>query len=244
MPSRILRLTLMPSILLANTTPVSILCLEVLYCYVWMCVLTIVVYGGGAVGLSDVYGAALWGLDFSLYAASTQIIKRVHFHQSIGSPYADWAPTEPRQTKAPYYGKLAAATFLAHSDKIQVKTLAIGPRDDVDSGYAAYKGDKLRRVALINLREYDSGSSAQRGSQTYTVDVPPRSRWVAQRLTAPGARDKTGITYNGYAYEAESLGKPVRVQGLETDRVVTPDKNGKLSIEVADSEAVILVRSC
>jgi hypothetical protein len=47
-------------------------------------------YGGGADGLSNVFGAAVWGMDFALYAASTKIIKRLHYHQSIGAPYPAW----------------------------------------------------------------------------------------------------------------------------------------------------------
>lgn len=38
-------------------------------------------YGGGAAGLSDTFGAALWAMDFTLYAASTGVIKRLHYHR-------------------------------------------------------------------------------------------------------------------------------------------------------------------
>lgn len=38
-------------------------------------------YGGGAAGLSDTFGAALWVTDFTLYAASTGVIKRLHYHR-------------------------------------------------------------------------------------------------------------------------------------------------------------------
>jgi hypothetical protein len=37
-------------------------------------------YGEGLAGLSNTFGAAIWGVDFYLYAAS-QGIQRVHFHQ-------------------------------------------------------------------------------------------------------------------------------------------------------------------
>jgi hypothetical protein len=40
-------------------------------------------YGGGAAGLSDTFGAALWVMDFTLYAASTGVIKRVHYHREF-----------------------------------------------------------------------------------------------------------------------------------------------------------------
>lgn len=43
--------------------------------------------GGGASGLSNVFGSALWVVDYSLYAAPQGIL-RAHFHQSTTSPYA------------------------------------------------------------------------------------------------------------------------------------------------------------
>lgn len=195
-------------------------------------------YGGGAAGLSDVFGAALWGMDFALYAASTGVIKRVHFHQSIGSPYAAWAPgaAEPA-TKPPYYGQLAAATFLANSAQLQVKTLQLGEKD-FDSGYAAYRRGRLVRLAAINLREFDGG---ERGSKTYTVNARPFSRWTVKRLSAQSAKAQTGITFNGVAYEAASVGKGVRVAGRECDQVAWADARGRLTFTVADSEAVVLV---
>lgn len=208
----------------------------------WLLTKRRIVYGGGAVGLSDVYGAALWGLDFSLYAASTGIIKRVHFHQSIGSPYADWYPLSPQMTKAPYYGKLAAVTFMARSESLEVKTLNVGGDQDVNSGYAAYVDGKLKRLALINLLEYDG--QGDRGSQNYTVDVTPNSKWTVKRLQGGSAKDKTGITFDGMAYEAETLGKPVKVEGRASGEALKADASGKLVVNVADSEAAILVKKC
>lgn len=205
-------------------------------------------YGGGAAGLSDVFGAALWGMDFSLQAAATGgIIKRVHFHQSIGSPYAAWSPVAPQQTKPPYYGKLAAGTFLAKSASgLQVKTLSLGGtglRADLDSGYGAYVNGKLVRIAILNLKEFDSGSGSTRGSKSYTVKVAPSSKWVVKRLTAAGARDQTGITFNGFAYEPATLGKPERQMSRATDQPLTADSRGNLVVKVADSEAVVIVQA-
>lgn len=42
------------------------------------------IYGGGRPGASNVFGAALWLVDYSMYAASVGI-KRIHFNQGIGS---------------------------------------------------------------------------------------------------------------------------------------------------------------
>jgi hypothetical protein len=203
-------------------------------------------YGGGAAGISNVFGAALWVLEISLNAASTGIIKREHFHQSVGAPYSAWIPvqsgSDPPQTLPPYYGKLAAATFLADSANIQVKIIPLGGDPDVDSGYGAYVDHQLERIALLNLREYNSNSTTPRGNQEYTVTVQPSQAWVVQRLTASSALDVTGVTYNGYAYEYSSLGKPVRASGTSTNEEVIADGHGNLHVTVADSEAVIITR--
>ena len=200
-------------------------------------------YGGGADGLSNVFGAALWGMDFSLYAASTEIIKRIHFHQSVGSPYSAWSPVEPLQTLPPYYGQLASSTFLANSDRIQVKVLSLGGNKDLDSGYTASIGSRVERIAMINLRQFNSTSGEARGSQMYTVNASPRSRWTVKRLTAPGALDMSNITFNGYAYDADSVGQPVRVAGTTSNEKTEADWKGNIAVTVADSEAVVLLSS-
>lgn len=198
-------------------------------------------YGGGASGLSDVFGAALWAMEFSLYAASTGVIKRIHFHQSVGSPYAAWVPSGTLATNAPYYGKLAASTFLSHSNTINVTTIALNKDADKDSGYGAYINGDLRRVAVLNLRQYNSGSGA-RGNQTYSVKVSPGSFWTAQRLTAAGATDKTGVTFNGYSYDADSNGLAKRVKGLESGKIIKADHTGNITFTVQDSEAIVLLK--
>ncbi|KAJ6780290.1 hypothetical protein PWT90_07530 [Aphanocladium album] len=200
-------------------------------------------YGGGAAGLSDVFGAALWGMDFSLHAATTGIIKRVHFHQSIGSPYAAWSPVSPQQTKPPFYGKLAANTFLANSSSLQVKKLNVAGRADLDSAYGAYLDGNLERIAILNLREYDSGSGKRRDNQEYNIRVEPSSRWIVKRLSAPGARDKTKITFNGFAYEAKTAGKPERMTSRPSNTQVTAGRSGQLVVRVSDSEAAVIVRA-
>ncbi|GFP54341.1 hypothetical protein ACSS6W_002056 [Trichoderma asperelloides] len=198
-------------------------------------------YGGGASGLSDVFGAALWAMEFSLYAASTGVIKRIHFHQSVGSPYAAWVPSGTLNTNAPYYGKLAASTFLANSNVIEVQTLALNKDADKDSGYAAYINGELRRVAVLNLRQYNSGSGT-RPNQTYTVQVGAGTSWKSQRLTAAGATDKSGVTFNGFSYDANSNGLAQRVASQESDKVIQADGNGNITFTVQDSEAIVLIK--
>ncbi|KAL1962237.1 hypothetical protein VTN77DRAFT_9893 [Rasamsonia byssochlamydoides] len=203
-------------------------------------------YGGGAAGMSNTFGAALWVLEFSAYAASTGIIKRLHFHQSNGAAYSAWTPVSSdagsAATHPPYYGKLAAATFLGESANVQVQEISLpaGSNADLDSAYAAYVGGQLTRLAVLNLREYNSTSGTTRPSQTYTIQVPAGSSWTVKRLTAAGSDVTTGVTFNGFAYEYDSLGQAVRVNGTTSGETVTADEDS-LTITVQDSEAVIAV---
>lgn len=203
-------------------------------------------YGGGASGLSNVFGAGLWVLEISANAASTGLIKREHFHQSVGAPYSAWLPvksgSKSPQTFPPYYGKMAAAVFLADSANIQVKKISLNGSADHDSGYGAYENGQLKRIALLNLREYDSSSGNSRGEQKYTVKVQPHESWVVQRLTAAGSDVVSGVTYNGFSYEYSSMGKPVQVQGTASNERAQANSQGNLVITVADSEAVIVTK--
>ncbi|KOS18188.1 Heparanase [Escovopsis weberi] len=200
-------------------------------------------YGGGAFGMSDTFGAGLWALDFSLYAASTGVIHQIYFHQSAGAAYAAWAATGDLATHPPYYGQLAANTFLRNSDTLDIRELVLTSDTNMDSAYGGFVDGKMDRAAIINFRQFNSTSAqSSRPSQTYTVPVDAGSSWTVKRLTAAGATDTTGVTFNGFAYDAATLGVPALVAGRESNAVVKADSNGNLKVTVANTEAIILER--
>lgn len=204
-------------------------------------------YGGGAAGLSDVFGAALWVLDFTLYAASTGAIHRLHFHQSSSAAYSAWSPVNsssgPPATHPPYYGKLAAARFLGASNTTVVVGIPLSS-SPYEYAYAAYSGGKLVRLAVLNMNEYNSTSTAQRPVATYEFALSGslnQSTWKVERLTAPGSDVKTNVTFGGYAYEYSSLGKGVKVNCTAATEIAQAGEDGVLSIGVSNSEAAVLV---
>ncbi|OIW32796.1 glycoside hydrolase family 79 protein [Coniochaeta ligniaria NRRL 30616] len=203
-------------------------------------------YGGGAAGLSDTFGAALWVMDFTLYAASTGVIKRLHYHQSNGAPYSAWAPVpsggNQPTTLPPYYGKLAAARFLSASNSTAVEEIALSS-SPYESAYAAYTSGHLARIAVLNMNQYNATSASQRPSTTYTFLVGNRlvgSSWLVEKLAAPGSDVKTGVTFAGYKYEYSSLGNGVNMKSNCPKEVVKVGSNGELSVRVKDSQAVVL----
>ncbi|KAB5576335.1 family 79 glycoside hydrolase [Coniochaeta sp. 2T2.1] len=205
-------------------------------------------YGGGAAGLSDTFGAALWVMDFTLYAASTGVIKRLHYHQSNGAPYSAWAPvtsgTTPPRTLPPYYGKLAAARFLRGTDKTAVREISISS-SPFESAYAAYERSRLARIAVLNMNAFNSTETVPRPSKTYSFDVGTDlagSSWLVERLAAPGSDVKTGVTFAGMSYEYSTLGQGVKVPSScrDGDEIVKAAADGVLSVRVRDSQAVVL----
>lgn len=117
-------------------------------------------YNEGAPGLSNSFGAALWGIDFNLYCASMGI-RRVHMHQGTDYRYAAWQPIQTSKTtigtKPPYYGSIAVAAMMgnltAGNGDVQIANLPLD--DPLEAAYAAYVGGKLARISVINMHQYN-----------------------------------------------------------------------------------------
>ncbi|KIM95741.1 hypothetical protein OIDMADRAFT_59521 [Oidiodendron maius Zn] len=178
--------------------------------------------GGGASGISNTFGAALWGLDFN-----------------VGASYAAWNPSEGA-TFAPYYGHLAAAKFMGKSQLRAVLNISLSEDNSLNSAYAGYNTltGGLDKIAIINFRFYNSSTKAARDNSTYTFKVMPSSNWAIERLEAAGAESVTGVTFGGYAYEYSTMGQPKLV--ARNGEVAKVGLDGILHMTVLDSTAAIL----
>lgn len=189
----------------------------------------------GQAGISDVFGAALWSIDYVLYVATLHI-SRIYFHMGTPYRYSAWQPIAINSTlpyvKSLYYGNLFTSTALAGGNK-QVALLV---NETHLTSYGIYEacaeGAKLTGVAVINLNLWNSTQPA--GQRPYTeVDLPSefRERGVeVRRLTAPGAEVTGNITLAGRSLSLE--GDFVGYEAIE--RVV----GGK--VLVGASEAVFI----
>jgi hypothetical protein len=210
-------------------------------------------YNQGAPGLSNSFGAALWGLDFNLWCAS-QNIKRVHMHQGTNYRYASWQPVSTSLatigTKPPYYANIAVAAFLGDVGRNDVQIANIPLPEAEEAAYAAYDKGVLKRLAIVNMRAYNytvNGTSdipnpVQRPSQKYEFQVPDdcKGEVEVQRLIANGSDAITGITFDGWSFNWElEKGRPVRLGNITIGERVEGD-GGVVSVEVPDSSAVIL----
>ena len=205
-------------------------------------------YNEGAPGLSNSFGAALWGVDFNLYCAATGIA-RVHNHQGTNYRYASWQPIQTANqtlgTKAPYYGNIAVATFLGDLTKgsTQISDIELG--DIYKNAYAAYVDGKLQRIAIIQMHAYNyTNATEPRPSETFSFQLPQGlggKQVGVQRLMANGSDAITGIAFDGISYNYElQRGKPVLLTNVTKGEVLQVRTNGRVSVDVPWSSAAIL----
>ncbi|KAI1752660.1 glycoside hydrolase family 79 protein [Xylaria castorea] len=227
-------------------------------------------YNQGKPGLSNSFGAALWGIDFNLYCASVGI-GRVHMHMGTNYRYASWQPIDTALavagTKAPYYGNIAVAAFLGNLriEPVRVAHLDLGnsgggggnstdPAVGVqDAAYGAYVDNALTRIMVINMRAYnytlngagdlDARNPAPRKVRTYSFGVAGFAdgrEAHVRRLYANGSDAITGITWDGLSYNYE-LNLGMPVRLHNvTTRERVLVKNGAVEVAVPDSQAVVL----
>lgn len=213
-------------------------------------------YHQGKPGLSNSFGAALWGVDFNLYCAS-QSIRRTHMHQGTNYRYASWQPIQTSKTtigtKAPYYGNVMVAAMLRGSSSTKtgtgtsdVQVVNLPLKNETESAYAAYVDGQLARVAVINMQEWNytgAAAASARPAAKYTFQLPEKSaeKLSLQRLMANGSDAITGISWDGWSYNYELKGgAPVRLGNVTVGEMVPVDSKGLVELEVPFSSAAIL----
>lgn len=210
--------------------------------------------GGGKAGVSNVFGAALWAADFSLYiAANSDKITRSHFHQTFSttkpSNYNAWKPISNAlggpSTNPPYYGHLLAAKTIGSEELAKIYEVPLPGTDGLDSMYVAYDSTGPKRITVINMKQWTG--SGTRSTRTYTVKLPTGGNWAAsvERLQASTATSQTGVTFGGKSYDFETRGMEKaasdEVRRLSASGVKVDDNT--LTIDVPDSEAVLVTLS-
>ncbi|KAF2190355.1 glycoside hydrolase family 79 protein [Zopfia rhizophila CBS 207.26] len=209
-------------------------------------------YGQGASGLSNSFGAALWGVDFNLYCAATGI-RRVHMHQGTNYRYASWQPVQranvTKGTKAPYYGNIAVANVLGDISRNNTRISNIDLASDHETAYAVYVDGKLARIALLQLSQYNYTSNttnqpATRPNSTFIFQVPQDSgvkKIFVQRLMANGSDAISGITFDGYSYNYElDEGKPVLQNNITRGESILVGEDGLFDIDLPWSSGAVL----
>ncbi|USP78746.1 glycoside hydrolase family 79 protein [Curvularia clavata] len=204
----------------------------------------------GPIGMpfvSDVFGAALWTMNFFLYAASIGI-SSVEMHMTDNSNASAWQPIpmygrDTTFVRPQYYAHAAVAQIIGNGNG----TTQIYSEDTSSVGagydgrirvYSAYANSKLQSVTLINAKQANA-SVATKPTFTFKLNLGSdnaNKQVFISYLTAPGADSQTDVTWNGMKYD-DITGESSVVDG--TVIMVTTDGSGKVSIPVRDSEAVV-----
>ncbi|KAJ7084186.1 ricin B lectin domain-containing protein [Mycena epipterygia] len=174
----------------------------------------------GAPGVSNTAGAALWTLDYALYASQIGATQ-VYFHEGIGYKYnliqpltltrsildgSTLATPQAPHVQPQYYAAIIIAEAIGASGATQVAELSIS--DTRLSGYAFYESGALKRAVFINSLAYLSTTTATRPSThvslTFSGGGTAPSSFEVKRLVINHADDVSNLTWGGQTYETSN----------------------------------------
>ncbi|KAI3399377.1 hypothetical protein diail_7104 [Diaporthe ilicicola] len=221
----------------------------------------------GRDGVSNVFGSALWYLDYALFVASNiPAVGGMYFHMGTPYRYSLWAPHEGATNhsalvRPSYYGAWVLATAIGNGQEEpgQTGSSTSAPpghggggggvpskvvhgllADETFTAYALYltgPSHALDSLVILNLEPYNSTANYARPYANVTLPARIQTPGTIRRLTAPGSDVKD--------FEQTAItfaGRSVTEQGRVDDRVdeVTEDWVPGQSILVGDAEAVLV----
>lgn len=200
----------------------------------------------GITGISDVFGATLWTLNFFLYAATLNI-SSVELHMTVDSYAAAWLPTTNKgvapHVRTTYYAYSAMTQIIGGGCKTRVGPLAIpqypqGYSAGRLTGYVSYVGENLSSIILINTQVANS-TNPSIPSVNITISLPTLvgRTFFLSYLTAAGADSMYNTTWNGVSYEQDSTGMPTSLN--QPVQSVVVGQGGTFTVPVRDSQAVV-----
>ncbi|KAL0567774.1 hypothetical protein V5O48_014224 [Marasmius crinis-equi] len=192
-------------------------------------------------------GAALWALDYALFARTINIT-RVFFHEGIGYKYnliqpatlnrsiidgSDLPAPLPPHVQPQYYAAIIAAEAIGDSGSTHLAEINVD--DERIAGYAFFEDGVLVRAVFVNAQAYLSDSTeTARPSVHLDLDFgnATTESVTVKRLLIGHADDVAGLTWGGQSYETPDA----RVNGtLEVETVSV-----KEGVDISATEAVLL----
>ena len=200
----------------------------------------------GLVDVTDIFGAALWTLNFFLYAATLNI-SSVQMHMTDNSNASAWQPIEyygnQPYVRPNYYGFAAFDQVIGPTCQAQIAGYIVPNPPAAYAGriaaYSVYQAGILASVVLINSNPANV-SMADKPSLTFDLSLPSQfagEELYLHYLTNDGADAKHGTTFNGVSFEESGDGTPTLVN--DTQSFVTIRNDGSVSVVVRDTQAVI-----
>ncbi|KAG6864522.1 hypothetical protein C0991_008984 [Blastosporella zonata] len=185
---------------------------------------------GGFGGISDVFGAALWGLDYGLQMAYSNFSGALMhiggqnvFYNPFTSPPTNESTFHGWSVGPVYYSALIMAETLGASNGSQVLDLNANGGSLYTPAYAIYEGGNPVRVALFNFVSDPSGASdinvgiAVGGGDSGQQAATPAQVKV-KYLLASSVSQKGNYTWAGQTFGSffESDGRPMGDENILT----------------------------
>lgn len=192
--------------------------------------------------LQEVFGSALWKVDFLMFAMSVSIA-RYYVQQGTGFAFDSWQPVyidgRAPAVLPPFYGDVFVADVVGTVPELQVANLDLGR--DTMSAYAVYISGVLAKYVVTGLEDWNTTTSYPRPEETIALKVPEDVVFADVRyLTAPGANVVTNITWAGQSwdYSDNATGKVMVTGPKQGYRIGSQD--GLVVIRLRASEAVLV----
>ncbi|KIL67493.1 glycoside hydrolase family 79 protein [Amanita muscaria Koide BX008] len=199
----------------------------------------------GASGISNTGGAALWALDYTLYAASIGV-SRIFYHEGVGFRYNFVQPVAltrsiidgstlssplPPHVQSLYYAAIIIAEAIGSSGDVLMIQLDIS--DTYLAGYAFYEDGQLVRALFIESNAFIKGESNRTTTHlNINIDGAENRGMLVKRLAIQYADDTSGLTWGGQSYETTDG----RVSGNE----YVEYGNVQAGVDIKATEAVLL----
>lgn len=201
--------------------------------------------------ITDVFGCALWALDFFMYAASINVTHVLMHMTDMGNQSA-WQPIPIGNTvpwvRPVYYAHIIVSTLIGPYNDTTVAEIDLQSQELQDyaglaSAYVVYRGNTIHAAVLINFREFNQTDIESSETQlNFTVNIPPQyagSTLAVFKLSGPGADAVRGVTWAGIDFQTAN-GLPVAANTNDTS-FVTVSADGRFSVLVRDTQAVVVM---
>lgn len=174
----------------------------------------------GTPNVSNTAGAALWTLDYTLFAPQVGI-SRLFFHEGIGYKYnliqpatltrsildgSTLATPLPPHVQPQYYAAIIAGEAIGSSG--QTKSVEISVNNTRVSGFAFFDNGKLVRAVFINSQAFLTTTTTTRTTVhidlSFTGSGTTPTSMTVKRLAIKHADDASGLTWGGQTYETSN----------------------------------------
>jgi len=205
----------------------------------------------GLAEITDVFGCALWALDFFMYTASINVTRVLMHMTDIGNQSA-WQPITVGDiapwVRPAYYGHIVTSTLIGKNNDTTIAEIDIRNQELQDyaglaSAYVVYRGNQIYAAVVINFKEFNQ--TMTESSSTYlnfTLNVPPAyggSNLTVLKLSAPGADSFKGVTWASLNFQTDD-GLPAAASTNDTT-FVSVSEAGQLSVLVRDTQAAVII---